>query len=70
MATRVGYAEVVQGNLRRAAQEISGRPADPVRQRMTLTNLAPAPAALAGPKVMAWLRQNGNDSPAPVEPGA
>ncbi|MEU0001874.1 type I-E CRISPR-associated protein Cse1/CasA [Streptomyces microflavus] len=40
MATRARYAEVVQGNLRRAAQELSGRPADLVRQRMTLTNLA------------------------------
>ncbi|MGA5474215.1 hypothetical protein ACPCUK_36325 [Streptomyces arboris] len=39
MATRARYAEVVQGNLRRAAQEISGRHADLVRQRMTLTNL-------------------------------
>lgn len=39
MATRARYAEVVQGNLRRAAQEISGRPADLVRKRMTLTNL-------------------------------
>ncbi|MFE5841989.1 type I-E CRISPR-associated protein Cse1/CasA [Streptomyces niveus] len=40
MATRARYAEVVQGNLRRAAQELSGRPADLVRRRMTLTNLA------------------------------
>ncbi|MGW5987115.1 hypothetical protein ACWFRT_03600 [Streptomyces anulatus] len=39
MATRARYAEVVQGNLRRAAQELSGRPADLVRTRMTLTNL-------------------------------
>ncbi|MFB8382725.1 type I-E CRISPR-associated protein Cse1/CasA [Streptomyces rubiginosohelvolus] len=39
MATRARYAEVVQGNLRRAAQELSGRPADLVRKRMTLTNL-------------------------------
>lgn len=39
MATRARYAEVVQGNLRHAAQELSGRPADLVRTRMTLTNL-------------------------------
>ncbi|WP_406137292.1 type I-E CRISPR-associated protein Cse1/CasA [Streptomyces anulatus] len=39
MATRARYAEVVQGNLRRAAQELGGRPADLVRKRMTLTNL-------------------------------
>ncbi|SBV04726.1 MULTISPECIES: recombinase family protein [unclassified Streptomyces] len=29
-----------------------------------------APAGQAGPKVMAWQRQNGNDSPALAEPGA
>ncbi len=39
MATRARYAEVVRGNLRRAAQELSGRPADLVRKRMTLTKL-------------------------------
>lgn len=39
MATRARYAEVVQGNLRRAAQQISGRPADLVRRKMTLTGL-------------------------------
>lgn len=39
MDTRARYAELVQGNLRRAAQKLSGRPADLVRQRMALPNL-------------------------------
>ncbi len=39
MATRARYAEVVRDNLRRAAQELSGRPADLVRKRMTLSKL-------------------------------
>ncbi|MFJ4708847.1 hypothetical protein ACIP6I_28910 [Streptomyces anulatus] len=29
------YVGIVQGNLRRAAQELSGQPADLVRKRMT-----------------------------------
>ncbi|QRV25863.1 type I-E CRISPR-associated protein Cse1/CasA (plasmid) [Streptomyces californicus] len=39
MAARARYAEAVQSNLRRATREISGRPVDMVRKRMTLTNL-------------------------------
>ncbi|MFD3970375.1 type I-E CRISPR-associated protein Cse1/CasA [Streptomyces cyaneofuscatus] len=43
MAARARYAEVVQGNLRRAGKEMTGgHRADMVRQKLTLTNLEPA----------------------------
>ncbi len=63
--TCIGVSGVVIG-LAAHAKHSAAKP----RPSACVNSSEPAPAVLAGPKVMACLRQNGNDSRAPVESGA